>query len=63
MAESLDVGITPPSKQEEELAIKLVLPRCTAGIYKRSEIFNAIKYVDPLTEILGLGMLQMYFEW
>lgn len=64
MAEQLDAGSAPSlCKLDQELAVKLILSKITNGINKRQEIYEGIKHVVPLNEVLGLGMLQMYYEW
>lgn len=44
-------------------AVKFIFPRKENGIYARTEILHGIWHMVPTKEILGLGMLQMYFKW
>lgn len=46
-----------------EEAVKLILPKKENGIYSIAEIHRGIMHMVAVKNILGLGILQSYFEW
>lgn len=49
MEEQLDIGNAPPLRRmDEEMAVKLILPKRTTGIYSRQEVYEGLEHVVPL---------------